>query len=496
MKQQQLLLKRRDFLKLSGALALGLYMIPFVSFGMENLPSQPLKRKFGKINFNVTTLGLGGQAALQLTPEGTDPVAIILKAINLGVNFLDASNLYGYSQLNYAKAFCQLNLIPGEANYDHNLRESLFLNSKSCIRWAKGNYPELDNVFNRTNGEHGGGAIADLKRSLSQMFGDGQGNYPDGAYVDMFMVHNVNTMEEVDVLYKGLETPLNKNENFGALVALRDYRDGTNHTGLNPKHERLIRHLGFSGHSTPAMIELIQRDTFGLLEGMLVPINVNDRLMFNMQHNVIPVAAAKNMAVIGMKVFADGALYGKEPRWSMSTDDVIQTVGSPELPSRPLIQYSLTTPGVHTVIIGIGHIDENPEKCQLVQNLIAAQIAPDGMSPEKRLEAEKLGLLAREGQTNYFQDPNPGMTAPREVEVKKSGSTVNLYWAMAYAGRNAISHYEILKNGELLYKVPHRPLTTKEKMSYTDSNVSGNISYQIVTVDTEGTRKAGEIFTI
>jgi hypothetical protein len=27
---------------------------------------------------------------------------------------------------------------------------------------------------------------------------------------------------------KGLETPLNLNENFGALIALRDYRDGTN----------------------------------------------------------------------------------------------------------------------------------------------------------------------------------------------------------------------------------------------------------------------------
>ncbi|MBL4561403.1 MAG: aldo/keto reductase [Labilibaculum sp.] len=321
--KKQSLIERRDFLKLSAAVALGLYMAPFASFGMNNFSFQPQKRKFGKIDFNVTTLGLGGQAALQLTPEDTDPVAIILKAINLGINFLDASNLYGSSQLNYAKAFRQLNLIPGEINYEHNLRESIFLNSKSCIRWAKGNYPELNNVFNRTNGEHGGGAIADLKRALSQMFGDGQGNYPDGAYLDMFMVHNVNTMEEIDVLYKGLETPLNKGENFGALVALRDYRDGTSHTGLNPKHERLIRHLGFSGHSTPAMIELIQRDVFGLLEGMLAPINVNDRLMFNMQHNVIPVATAKNMAVIGMKVFADGVLYGKEPRWSMSTDNVL-----------------------------------------------------------------------------------------------------------------------------------------------------------------------------
>ena len=66
-----------------------------------------------------------------------------------------------------------------------------------------------------------------------------------------------------------LKTPLDLNENFGALVlALRDYRDGTNITGLNPKNEKLVRHLGFSGHNNaPAMIDMIQRDKWDLLEG-------------------------------------------------------------------------------------------------------------------------------------------------------------------------------------------------------------------------------------
>jgi hypothetical protein len=39
--------------------------------------------------------------------------------------------------------------------------------------------------------------------------------------------------------------------------------------------------------------------------GLLVAVNANDRLQFNMQHNVLPVAAAKNMGIIAMKVFAD-----------------------------------------------------------------------------------------------------------------------------------------------------------------------------------------------
>lgn len=496
MKEKGHSLVRRDFIKLSAVMAFGLSVAPFVSSGMS-VSFLPQKRKFGKIDFNVTTLGLGGQAALQWTPEGVDPVSIIVKAIEMGVNYFDTSNLYGPSQENFGKAFRQLNLIPGQEKYSRRLRESIFLTSKTHIRWAKGGYPEIENVNNWTNGNHGEGAVADLKRTISQIFGDGQGNYPEGAYLDMFMAHNLNFLEEVDILFKGLETPLNLNENFGAFVALRDYRDGTNLTGLNPKRERLIRHIGFSGHRNPGvMIEMIQRDEFGILEGMLVSINVNDRRMFNMQHNVIPVAMAKNMAIIGMKVFADGAMYEKEARWSRNSADVVQKVGSRQLPSKPLIEYALTTPGIHTVIIGIGYIDKDPNKCQLVQNFISAQTTPDGMSRENRLEAEKLGILAKEGQTNYFQDANPGMTAPREVEVKKLGTSVNLCWSMAYAGMNPISHYEIFKNGELVYKVTHRPLITKVKMNYLDSSASGNNSYQIITVDSLGERKASEIFTL
>jgi predicted aldo/keto reductase-like oxidoreductase len=65
-------------------------------------------------------------------------------------------------------------------------------------------------------------------------------------------------------------------------------------TGLNPKNEKLIKHLGFSGHhNAQAMIDMIQRDKWDLLDGMLVSINVNDRRYLNMQYNVIPVAQAR-----------------------------------------------------------------------------------------------------------------------------------------------------------------------------------------------------------
>jgi predicted aldo/keto reductase-like oxidoreductase len=489
------ILSRRDFMRLSAAVAAGATIMPGFMCTTGMAPA-PMKRRFGRINFPVTTLGLGGQASLQWTPDDVDPVAIILKSFELGVNYLDTSNVYGPSQLNFGKAFQKLNLIPGQPGYDKRLRESVFLTTKTMIRWAKGGFERMDNVRNATNGDHGGGAIDDLKRSLSQMFGNDDGTYPDGAYVDMVLIHNLNNYEEIDVLYKGLETPLHTDENFGALVALRDYRDGTNITGLNPNHEKLIKHLGFSGHrSAPVMIEMIQRDEYDLLDGMLVSVNVNDNLYFNMQHNVIPVARERDMGIIGMKVFSDGAMYTKDAKWGNLPEEIVRTVGSDDLPSRPLIEYVLTTPGIHTLIIGIGQIDEDPLKCQLVQNYYASQINEDAVSEQERHEMERLGLKAKEGETNYFQLPYQELTPPRNAYVMADAQSTQLFWDTPYAGNQPISHYEILRNGELMSTLNHTPQISKVPYAV-DLQAPGTAEYQIVAVDAGGKKAASDILRV
>jgi hypothetical protein len=179
---------RREFVRRSAAAAAGFSMLPAFGFTLDQVPA-PMTRRFGKTGFRVTTLGLGGQASLQWTPDDVDPVSIILKAFKIGINYFDTSNLYAGSQLNYGAAFRQLNLIPGEPGYDAGLRESIFLTTKTHIRWAKPGFANTEEVGNWTQGDHGGGAVADLKRSLSQMFGDGKGNYPEGAYVNMILRH-------------------------------------------------------------------------------------------------------------------------------------------------------------------------------------------------------------------------------------------------------------------------------------------------------------------
>jgi aryl-alcohol dehydrogenase-like predicted oxidoreductase len=477
---------RRKFIKNSATAAVGISLLPSFSrcIGKPKL----MTRSFGRLNHEVTTFGLGGQASIQWTPNDVDPAAIILKAFAKGVNYYDTSNLYGPSQVNYGKAFRHLDLIPDQSGYNEILRKSIFLTSKTHLRYAKGNI-EMEGLHNWSNGPESSHTIDDLKRTLSQIFGDGKGNYPNGAYLDMVLIHSVTSMADVEAVYTGLENTDPRDECIGALAALRDYRDGTNLTGLNPKEENLIRHIGFSGHyDAGVMMNMIRRDKENLLDGLLVAINSNDKLNFNMQHNVIPVARAKNMGLIGMKVFADGAMYSKGAHWSNQPSDVVREVGTNEIPYKPLIHYTLTTPGINTAIIGIGQISDDPEKCQLTKNIAASQISLDGLSESDRSDVENLTRNVKEGKTNYFQSDKSGLTSGQDFKAKQiEEMKVELTWNSAYANNDPIDRYEVWRNDTKIAEISHKPQTSLEPFLYTDNlEETGQYSYKVVTVDTRG----------
>jgi len=478
---------RRKFLKTTAAAAAGAVAAPYMSFGKVGV-SKLMTRPLGRTGFEVTTMGLGGQASLQWTPEGVDPVAIIVKAVEQGINYLDTSNVYGSSQQNLGKAFRALNLVPGLPGYDEKRRRSLHLASKTMVRHAKGSSP---GVSDRSQGPQGSKAIDDLKRTMSLIFGDGQGNYPENCYLDLFQIHNLNTMAEAEAIFAGLDNPDPQAERIGALAALRDFRDGTNRTGLNPKAEKLIRHIGITGHiSSPVMMECLQRDNQQVIDTMLIAINANDRRYLSHQHNAIPVARAKNVGIIAMKVFADGAMYTKEPRWSRAPEDVVRVVGTADLPSRPLIEYSLTTPGIGTAIIGIGQVATDGRECQLEQNLSAAQVRAESFSETDRKAIEELALRARQGQTNWFQLPPQPLGAPREtaatVETRVGRTFVKVTWQTAYAADEPIEYYEIRRDERPIGRVNHMPQTSKRPFAFMEALDGQKHSYQIVTVDKAG----------
>jgi len=481
---------RRRFIKNAAAASAGLSLGPYFTFG-KGQPFKPMKRAMGRLKFETTTLGLGGQGSLQWTPSDVDPVKIILKAFDLGVNYYDTSNVYDDSQLHYGKAFRELHLVPGEPVYNERLRRSIFLTSKTALRFGKGGW-QKPGLINVSNGAQCKYAVDDVRRTLTQIYGDGKGSYPRGACLDMLLIHSVSSMADVEAVYEGYDNPDPKAETIGALAALLDLRDGTNFTGLNPGEEKLIRHIGFSGHASPdVMMEMIQRDTRGILDGMLVAINANDRLNFNMQYNVIPVAAARNMGVIAMKVFADGAMYTKAATWTSKPDMIVRTVGSGSLPSRRLVEYSLTTPGVHTAIIGTGHIDADATACQLHQNLLAAQIEPDALSVSDRRRIEQAAAAVKDGKTNYFQAPAQPLGAPRapaaKQEMRGEKRVAQLSWQTAFAGDEPIVRYEIWRDNKKAGQILHRPQVTRTPFSFEETLPDKTAhQYRILAVDAAG----------
>lgn len=488
---------RRQFIKTSTAASIGLAGIPWAcSTSPQKKAASLMKRDFGRCNFEVTSMALGGQASLQWTPDDVDPVPIILKAHSLGINYYDTSNLYGPSQVNFGKAFKELNLVPGLAGYKEAERKKIFLTTKTHLRTAKGE-PAYDNVNRWTNGPAGSKSIDDIKRSLTQMFGDGKGNYPKGAYLDMVLFHNLTSFEDVETLYEGLDNPDPQAERIGSLAALRDLRDGTNLTGLNPGEEKLIKHIGFSGHySSPVMMEMIRRDEHNLLDGMLVAINANDKLNLNMQYNVIPVAAAKNMGVIAMKVFADGAMYSKPAEWSNKPHHVVRTVGGSGVPPEKLVQYSLSIPGVSTAIMGIGQIADEEAGCQLLQNTKASQIEAKDITDSDKKETEQMAAKVKAGKTNYFQLDAVELGNAENIQLSKSSEGSTVTWNSAIAADAPIVKYEVLDGEMKLGEVAHKPQVSNNDpfaFKIADDQVTADSKLAVRVVDEKGRTTKAEI---
>ncbi len=456
----------------------------FIQPGVEASGLHLLTRELGRTRRQVTTLGLGGQAALMLLVPGADPVAIIEKAYRLGITYFDTSNAYGPSQSHYGTAFRALGLVPGVPNYDPAARARIYLASKTHMRTTRhpaGQFWRNDYSDGMKDGSKVENAVDDVRRSLSLIFGDGMGSYPEGSYLDCIQIHNITAQDDVDMIYEGLEHARPDAEWLGALVGLLDLRDGTNRSGANPKGEKLVRHIGITGHwNAAALIYTIQRDSRRILDTLLVALNPNDRHFLSHQNNSIPVAMAAGMGVIAMKLFGDGSYFGAPPTFMREASQVYRGVGSNKLPSAPMIRYALSTPGVSLCLTGIGHIDEDPEKCQLTANLRAAQLK-DPMQPKERQRIEEEVARAGVGEVNFFfQRPFLGLTPPRNVgaESDPAGFTpvtpdirpaVRISWDTAYAGHHPVDHYEVIRDGKKVGSVPHFPQWTSRRFIFEDT---------------------------
>jgi aryl-alcohol dehydrogenase-like predicted oxidoreductase len=207
------------------------------------MPERPL----GKTGHSVRIFSLGGQATLEEADRLDDAVAIINRAIDLGVNYVDTAHVYGkgVSETYYGEVL-------------KTRRKEVFLATKTRDRGYDGSMRQLETSLKRLNTDT----------------------------IDLWQIHNVRTEEDLEQMFAG----------DGAVKALEAARD-----------QKIVRFIGVTGHRDPFILKTaIERHPF---DSVLVALNAADRHKSSFIENFLPAAVERNMAIIGMKVPARGGIF-------------------------------------------------------------------------------------------------------------------------------------------------------------------------------------------
>jgi aryl-alcohol dehydrogenase-like predicted oxidoreductase len=206
------------------------------------------ERVLGNTGVSVPIFGLGGagQTPLSWDNREQDAVAIIQRALELGIRYFDTAASYGPSEDYLGK------VLPAH-------RDKVFLASKTDKRDRDGAWKELERSLKRLNTDH----------------------------LDLWQLHHVSFREELDQI-------------FG--------KDGASKAIEEAKAQKLIRFAGISGHHEPDIIaEGLRRYPF---DTTLICINAADKHHPRpFIPTVMPVARQKNVGVIAMKIPAYGRLF-------------------------------------------------------------------------------------------------------------------------------------------------------------------------------------------
>jgi len=207
------------------------------------MPERPL----GTTGHRVRLFSLGGQATLEQAGTRDTSLAIINRAIDLGVNYIDTAPAYG-------RGISQTYV--GEVM--RTRRDEVFLATKTHDRTRDG-------------------SLALLEDSLTKLQTD---------HLDLWQLHNVMTEEQLDRIFgRG-----------GAIEAM-----------LRAREEGTVRFLGLTGHWDPhVLVEGLNRLEF---DTILMALNAADRHVDSFIETLLPVAVDKGIGIIGMKIPARGRIF-------------------------------------------------------------------------------------------------------------------------------------------------------------------------------------------
>jgi predicted aldo/keto reductase-like oxidoreductase len=238
---------RRQFIKQFFALAASLPLLSIDSNGREEKTFP--KRVLGRTGERVSILTLGGFHIGASFVTDDDAIEIVRTAIDQGINFMD--NAWSYQE-------GRSQTIMGQA-LKNGYRKKVLLMTKLMARTV-----EEANI--------------QLETSLKRF---------DLDSIDLMQFHAIGYKDgDVDAIYKN---------------GLIDW-------ALEQRDQKVIKYIGFTGHSDPAAhIDMIKRgyewDT------VQMPLNIGDyHRELSFEKDVLPLAVERNIGIIGMKSNGMGRL--------------------------------------------------------------------------------------------------------------------------------------------------------------------------------------------
>jgi aryl-alcohol dehydrogenase-like predicted oxidoreductase len=250
-------LSRREFVKVGAAGAAGAAIVMGAGAGeaAAGMPVRPL----GKTGYKVKIFSLGGQATIEKEGTRDDSIAIVNRAIDLGVNYIDTAAAYGRGSLDGKQrwekdGWSQTHI--GEVMATR--RKEVFLASKTDDRTRDG-------------------SLRLLEQSLRLLKTD---------HLDLWQLHNIQREDQLDQIF-GKD---------GAIEALQKARD-----------QKMVRFLGITGHFDPqVLMKGIERFPF---DTILMALNPADRHHLPFVPSILKLANEKGMGIIGMKIPARGRIF-------------------------------------------------------------------------------------------------------------------------------------------------------------------------------------------
>lgn len=270
-------------------------------------------RNLGKTGYKVGIFSLGGQAAIERARNEDVAVPLIEKALDLGVNYIDTSSIYGgperWSEQYVGKVM-------------KRRRAETFLATKTKERTRDGSMRMLETSLKLLQTDH----------------------------IDIWQLHDIGTMTDIDQIFA----------RGGAMEALLAARD-----------QKIVRYLGITGHYRPdALMEAIHRHPF---DTILMAVNAADPHHYSFSEQLLPLAVEKQMGIIGMKIPARGRMLSSWEPPSLDAQKhswegmAVQTQKPGTLTMREAMYFTLSKP-VSTVIVGCDSIMQLEENVQLARD--------------------------------------------------------------------------------------------------------------------------------